>query len=553
MLEAFTAWPQEISAEYIRKGYWRGLTIGDIIDLAVKDYPAKEAIVSEHDRVTYTQLVERVNRLALGLLELGIRKGDRIIVQLPNWPEFLYLHYAAARIGAVNVMALPRHRGREIGHLLNFTEASAIAIPFHFKDFNYLDMVEELRLKCPRLKHIIVAGEEAPEETVSFNSMMNSTIGTKYPENYLEKFKPAATDVAFLLLTGGTTGFPKCVPRTHNDFICIYSSLAKLKDYSSERVFLVNLPLSHTAALGKCTNAAMVGAKLVLRATTRPEDTTVTIETEKVTDIMLVPSQVFDLLKILEQGNHNLNSLRLIEIGGSYTPPDLVRRLETRISGKVLNALGSSEGVHFTPRISDPLEVRAETVGRPCCQDDEFRIVDEEGVDVMPGTEGELCVRGPHCIRGYYKSQEESRKAFDNEGFYHTGDLAMIDKNGNIRITGRKKDLIIRGGENIGATEVEEILRLHLKVDDAAVVGMPDARLGEKVCAYIKPKDDLAISLEEVVIFLKEKGIAIYKLPERIELVPQFPLTNIGKVNKKALREDIATKLRKDKFNFGRQ
>ncbi|MDY6864116.1 MAG: AMP-binding protein [Thermodesulfobacteriota bacterium] len=546
MVETLTAWPKEFAAKYVRKGCWKGLTIGDIIDLAVRDYPGKEAVVSEQGRITYTQLAQRVNRLAIRLLELGIRKGDRIIVQLPNGPEFLYLHYAASKIGAVNVMALPRHRSREIGYLLNFTEASAIAIPCFFKDFNYLDMVEELRLKCPKLKYVIVSGEGIPDESVSFNDMVSGSTETKYPENYLEKFKPAATDVAFLLLTGGTTGFPKCVPRTHNDFICIYSSLARLKNYSSDRVFLVNLPLSHTAALGKCTNSCLAGATLVLRSTTRPEDTIAAIETEKVTDIMLVPTQVLDMLKLVEHSNRDLNSLRLIEIGGSYVSPDLVRRLEKKIRGTVLNALGSSEGVHFTPRISDPLEVRAETVGRPCCQEDEFRIVDEEGVDVMPGNEGELCIRSPHCIIGYYKNPEENRKAFDNEGFYHTGDLSMLDENKNIRITGRKKDLIIRGGENISAAEVEEVLCLHPKVDDVAVVGMPDGRLGEKVCAYIQPKEDRTINLKEVVNFLKENGIAIFKLPERIELIRKLPLTSIGKVDKKVLRADIENKIKKE-------
>ena len=226
---------------------------------------------------------------------------------------------------------------------------------------------------------------------------------------------------------------------------------------------------------------------------------------------------------------------------------ELVREIRAKLDCDVLNGYGMTEGLGNATRIDDPLEVTCETVGRPTCPGDDYRVVDEEGQERPPGQEGELIARGPCVFRGYYKAAEYNRKVFNGEGFFFTGDLATFDHQGNLRITGRQKDMILRGGENVSAEEIEELLIAHPKVEEAAVVGMPDERLGERVCAYLRPRRGQTVTLEEVVSFMREQEIASFKLPERIELVSELPLTPVGKVSKKVLREKIAHQLEEER------
>lgn len=537
--EEFTTWPKSLEEKYKSTGAWQGITIGDLLDRTAGKYPSKEALINGPTRLTYSQWNQSVNRIAIGLLEIGIKKGDKVIIQLPNIPEFIYVFFALTKIGAVPVNALIQHRNREIGYLLNLTESSGIIVPPEYKNFNYLKMIDELRPNLKHLKHVIVVADDTPPNTISLREILNKPFENKYPKDYLDKFKPAATDVAYFALSGGTTGYPKAIPRTHNDFICLNNAHIKLCNITTDSAFLVTLPVAHNIGLAFVIQSVLAGSKLVLLTGTKTEDILKIIQNEKISVTVFVPTLIGDILNFPDLDKYDLSSLSVVESGGAEAIPAMIRTLSSKIKGRVLNVFGMSEGVIFMPRLNDSIEVASETVGRPCCPQDEVRILDESGKEVPEGIEGELTVRGPHCFRGYFRDPEENKKSFNAEGFFYTGDLAVKRPDGNIKLVGRKKDMIIRGGENISAAEVEEILRSNEKIQDAAVVGMPDARLGEKVCAFIITRAGETITLDEVTAFLKTKNIAIFKFPERIEVVQHFPLTSVSKVDKKKLKEQL--------------
>jgi non-ribosomal peptide synthetase component E (peptide arylation enzyme) len=291
-------------------------------------------------------------------------------------------------------------------------------------------------------------------------------------------------------------------------------------------------------------NSALIyGEKLVLITGTGPEEILQTIERERISATFLVPTQAIAVINLPDLARFDLSSLKVVLCGAAHVPPELVRNIRSKLDCEVTNGYGMTEGLANATRVGDPLEVTCETVGRPICPGDEYRVVNEEGQVLPPGQEGELIARGPCIFRGYYKAAEYNRNAFNAEGFFFTGDLATFDHQGNLRITGRKKDMILRGGENISAEEIEELLITHPQVEEAAVVGMPDERLGERVCAYLRTRPGQTVTLEEAVSFLREQGIASFKFPERVELINEFPLTPVGKVSKKTLRERITREI----------
>ena len=544
VIEGFTPFPEDLVKEWTTKGYWPGLTTGDILDKAVRTVPDKEAIVDEERRVTYKELALKVDRMALKLLELGIKKDDIVTVQLPNWAEFVYLFFGLNRIGAIGLMALPQHRRREMYHLLELSGSVAWVIPKEYRGFDYIKMVEEIRPSLPGLKHILVTRGEPPTGMISLDHILEERLEDKYPAGYLQNFKPDPNEVAVILLSGGTTDLPKGVPRTHNDYIHNISAFNRLWNRTSVESLFLNIPIAHNIGLGiGVVSSVLTGSTLVLHTSTKAEDVLKAIEQEKIAITFLVPTQVVDLLNFPQLSTYNLSSLRVIGSGAANVAPELVRGIRDKIGCHIINAFGMTEGPCLLTRLDDPLEVLCETVGRPCCPEDEVKIVDEAGREVPPGVEGELIARGPHTFRGYYKAPEKNKQDFNEEGFFFTGDLATLDPNGNYRITGRKKDMIIRGGENISAVEIEQLLLTHAMIENVAVVAMPDPRLGEKVCAFIKTKGGVKVTFEEIITFLKGKEMAAFKLPERIEFVSEFPMTQVGKISKKDLREIIAQKL----------
>ncbi|MEE8473656.1 MAG: AMP-binding protein [Dehalococcoidia bacterium] len=542
-LDGFTPWPEKLAREYKAKGYWPDQTIPEVLEPWFRKTPDRVAIVDETSRVTYGELGSITHRLSLAMLELGVKKEDRVLLQLPNWAEFFYFYFGLMKFGAIPVMAIPHLRSVELGHLMGLTDPVAMAIPPSYRGFDYIALAEELRRQFPKLAHIIVVRGQAPPGMHSLDDLLGKVEAANYPPNYLDRLKPDPDDVAFILHTGGTTGLPKGVCRTHNDFLSNYNTYQRHWGWGPDTVNLSNLPVELNASLGRATNCLLVGGKEVVITSTTPEAMIQAIETEGVNDMLPVPTQGVDLLNLPDLEQHDLSALKRMYCGVGVFTADQLRTLRDRMGCQILRAYGMTEGPTLRSRPTDTLEEVIERIGPPCCEVDEFKIVDEEGNEVPRGQEGELLAQGPHVIRGYYKAPEENQRSFDRDGFFRTGDNAFIDEKGYIRLTGRKKDWIRRGGQTIIPLEIEDPLISHPKIENAAAVGMPDPRLGERTCIYIQPRPGQSITLEEVTQYLQEKGLAKYKLPERIELVSQMPLTGHGKVDKKPLREAIAQKL----------
>jgi 2,3-dihydroxybenzoate-AMP ligase len=537
-------WSEERIHEYIVKGYWHGTTIGEILNSTAEKHPEKVALVDEKERVTYRQIMEKVGRLALGFLTLGIRKGDRVIIQLPNWVECVYSLFALSKIGALPVLVLRQHRTKEIGFFADLTEATGIIIPKRFRDFDYIEMVEQLRPRLPSLKYTITVGGKGPPWTASLSGLLDESYEEKDSSSPLVEYKPGPKDIAFLLTTGGTTALSKVVPHTHNTIICYTFDGIAVTGVGSNSVYLLNQSWSHMGGLMRTLGALVSGGTLILNNRYSPEEILELIHREKVTNIQMVPTIALDIINYPELTRYNLNSLKVVECGAARLEPEVARKIMAKLCPKLTNGYGGTEGMHSRSRLDDPLEVTCNTVGKPTCPGAEIKIIDDKGEMLPPGKEGELLWRGPEITTHYYRNPGETKEAFDSQGFFHTGDIAVIDGEGNLRIIGRKKEMIMRGAENISPLEIEELLAQHPKVAGIAVIGIPDFRLGEKVCACIKPKAGEEISFEEVVAFLKSKGLANFKLPEKMELIDEFPLTPMLKISKRELKEQIIQKLR---------
>jgi 2,3-dihydroxybenzoate-AMP ligase len=546
MLEGFTAWPTDLAERYRRNGYWSDRTLGEHLDAWVEAYGHREAIVSGEQRVTYRTLRQRVDRLALHLLRLELEPGDRIVVQLGNVPEFVYLYFACAKIGVLPVMALPPHRFAEISYLARFSRAAAYAAPARTKGFDYLQLAREVRRAVPTLRRVLVVGEAGEEEAVSFADLLADPIEQRESPDRLAAVRPDPGDVALFLLSGGTTGLPKLIPRTHNDYEYNSRATGAVCGIGSDTVYLVVLPISHNFPLASpgLQSVLQAGGRVVLTDSTEPTDVFALIERERVTHTALVPALAIRWMEAPERVHFDLSSLRVLQVGGAKLNAEPARRIRPTLGCQLQQVFGMAEGLINYTRLDDPEREIVETQGRPCSPDDEFRVVDDEDRDVPPGEPGHLLTRGPYTIRGYWNAPEHNRRAFTADGYYRTGDVVRLDRSGNLVVEGREKDMINRGGEKISAEEIENLILGHPRVFNVAVVAMPDPILGERTCAYVIPKPGASLTLQELVSFLEQQRIATFKLPERLEVVDSFPLTSVGKVSKKELREDIARKLK---------
>ncbi len=553
MLPGANPFPEEFVQLYYQNKWWSGITLGEMLDRTSEIYPHKEAFVGDGLRLTYRELREWTDRAAIAFLELGIGKLDRVLLQIPNWPEFVFSYYGLHKIGAIPVMCLPRFSQREIEHFCEITEAKAWIVPLQFEKIDYRQMIEAVRSSKSLLKHILIIehmdkiNESLPHGTLSFNGLLKGVDLKRYPKDHLKSFRPDPEEICHLMPTGGTTGLPKLVARTHNDFLCNVDFRAKAWERSPHDITLIATPLTHNMAIEVSMNPTfLTGGKVVIISSTRPKDILEAIEREKVTTMILAVAQIQQIVDLPELERYDLSSLKVIGSGGSYMPPETILKVYERIKCKFYNVFGMSEGPCTQTRYQDPEEAVLYTVGWPICPYDEFKVIDANGKELPQGKEGELVARGPCIFRGYYKGEADNREAFTSDGFFRTGDIAKFDENGRLLITGRKKDIIIRGGENISAREVEDLIRKYPKVSEVAAVGMPDPILGERVCAFIKPKKGEIITFEEIISYLKEQKTSVLYLPERIEVIEEMPFTNVGKVDKKRLKEEIRVKLKQE-------
>jgi 2,3-dihydroxybenzoate-AMP ligase len=543
-IQGFEPYKLEDVERYVKYRWWLGLTWGDMFDKATDLYPRKEGLVDDTARFTYRELREKVDRLAIGFMGLGIKERDFVLLQLPNWHEFIFAFFALQKIGAIVVLLVARHGLSEINYLSSLTHPVAWIGPDHYKNTEYLAMVQQAMKENKELRHLISV--RSPENT-AFTPLEGLIEGSELTKSSLKTLaarRPDPMEVSIILPTGGTTGLPKAVPRTHNDYIASVEYHTRAWEVTCNDTMLTAAPVSHAQAIHNCVGGAFFHcAKYVLTDSTDAADICKVIEREKVTAFPTVPALVHRIVSMENLKDYDLSSLTRIYAGGAPSTPELVKSVYEKVGCKFVNALGSSEGPAAMSRLDADLETICNTVGEKDCPYAQVKIVDQDLQELPPNKEGELLTKGPNIFNGYFKSEEENRSVFTQDRFFRTGDLAKIDESGIITITGRIKETILRGGETLSAIGIERLVSSHQAVADVAVIGMPDKALGERICAYVKLKDGASLSLEELIAYLRGIGASVLQLPERLELIDSIPLTKVGKADKKVLKEDIQRKL----------
>jgi 2,3-dihydroxybenzoate-AMP ligase len=544
MLEHCVPWPQPIADRYRQLGVWRDETIDEAIARAAQRTPDKIAIIAQQARITYGELVEGSERLADGLYDAGLRAGDRIVVQLPNHPEFAMLYLAASKLGVMPVMALPAHRDAEIGFFLEHSGAVGYAIAPSYRNFDYIEMARRLEEHQPSLKFVLMSGDVAIEEAgfLSIRKLIENRAARR------PHFRANPFDVALFLVSGGTTGLPKLIPRTHADYLYNARAMNEVCEIDSSTVMLVAIPVSHNFGLAApgLMGTLLGNGAVVLLDSAAPDDILATIERERVTCMPGVPALYISLTERQQITRRDLSSLRQIIAGGAKFLPASAKLALQVFGCRVQQVLGMAEGFITATSLDDPEAAVLETVGTPVSPYDEFRLVDEAGREVAYGEVGELLVRGPYTIRGYYKAAEHNRRAFTEDGFYRTGDMLLQDHSRRLVVTGRVKDMINRAGEKVSAEEVENLVIDHPKISAAALVPIADPVVGERGCLFVVCEQGETIGLSEIVAHLEQKRVAKYKFPERLEVVDSFPTTAVGKIAKKVLRERIERTLSRE-------
>jgi 2,3-dihydroxybenzoate-AMP ligase/mycobactin salicyl-AMP ligase len=543
--EGFIPYDAEKAALYNRRRWWLGLTLGDMFDKTSDLYPEREALVGEGKRYTWSQLRDTVDRMAYNLLQEGFQPGDTVLLQLPNWPEFVISYFALQKAGLVMVLLTVNHTAREIAHLANLTQPKGWIVPDRYRKIDFLPLIEQVREENPTLNKVILIGRELPEGCLGFDDLTETEADPQEIQRILEQSRPDPGEVCQILPSGGTTGLPKGAPRTHNDYICNIEYKSRAWDINPTDTCLVVATVGHNLALLVCVTASVFhGAKIIMLDSTYPEDFCKAVQAEEVTCTGLVPTLISRIVKFEKLGDFDLSSFKKVYVGAANSPPELVREVEDKIGARYINAFGMVEGPVSQSRPDDPPEVRYGTIGRPCCPYDEIVTLDGDGNKTPQGVEGELAARGPGVFTGYLNNPQANKKEFTPDGYFRTGDLATIDEVGRIRITGRIKDIIIRGGENIAARDVEDLISEHPHVEYVAAVGMPDPDLGEQICAYVKPSQGKKIAHDDIITHLNNIKAAKTLFPARTEVVEEIPLTAAGKADKKILKKDIEEKMR---------
>jgi 2,3-dihydroxybenzoate-AMP ligase len=530
MLAGVVPFPPEYAQRWREKGYWRDKSLAEEFAVCFRLFKDRIFLVDGEKQYTYSDVDRLSDNLALNLLELGLKPLDRVVPTLPNCAEFVILYFALQKIGCIPIAALATHRYAEISQFVKLSGAAMCVYPERQGDFEFEPMIQRVKAENPSLKFCL--------SLVALRSLIGrEPAGGKAD---LKKIEIDPTDPCIFQLSGGTTGIPKLIPRTHNDYAYNSKTAAPVCGVTQDSVLLLALPIAHNLPLA-CPGIQgyfFQGGKVVLSPTTRPEEMLRLAQQHRVTHIKVVPALLIRLINDPSISRFDLSSVRLIQSGGQRMQPEVRLRTHQLIpSCFVQENFGMSEGMLFFVRLDDPQEVKLETCGRPICPDDEVRLVDDDGREVADGEVGELTCRGPYTLRGYYGVPEYNAKQFTPDGFYCSGDLMRKHPSGNYVVEGRKKDLINRGGEKISAEEIENLILSHPAVQNVACVPVPDPNLGEKMCACVVLKKNSRLELKELVEFLKDKEIAKFKLPERLLVCDDFPVSTFGKVSKKVLSE----------------
>lgn len=530
-------------AAYRQQGLWGDASLADYWQQTARAMPDKIAVVDNHGAsYTYSALNHAASCLANWMLAKGIESGDRIAFQLPGWCEFTVIYLACLKIGAVSVPLLPSWREAELVWVLNKCQAKMFFAPTLFKQTRPVDLILPLQNQLPQLQQIVGVDKLAPatsslslSQIIADNTSLTTAITTHGDE------------LAAVLFTSGTEGLPKGVMLTHNNILASERAYCARLNLTWQDVFMMPAPLGHaTGFLHGVTAPFLIGARSVLLDIFTPDACLALLEQQRCTCMLGATPFVYDLLNVLEKQPADLSALRFFLCGGTTIPKKVARECQQR-GIKLLSVYGSTESSpHAVVNLDDPLSRFMHTDGYAAAGV-EIKVVDDARKTLPPGCEGEEASRGPNVFMGYFDEPELTARALDEEGWYYSGDLCRMDEAGYIKITGRKKDIIVRGGENISSREVEDILLQHPKIHDACVVAMPDERLGERSCAYVVLKaPHHSLSLEEVVAFFSRKRVAKYKYPEHIVVIEKLPRTTSGKIQKFLLRKDIMRRLTQD-------
>lgn len=530
-------------AAYRQQGLWGDASLADYWQQTARAMPDKIAVVDNHGAsYTYSALDHAASCLANWMLAKGIESGDRIAFQLPGWCEFTVIYLACLKIGAVSVPLLPSWREAELVWVLNKCQAKMFFAPTLFKQTRPVDLILPLQNQLPQLQQIVGVDKLAPatsslslSQIIADNTSLTTAITTHGDE------------LAAVLFTSGTEGLPKGVMLTHNNILASERAYCARLNLTWQDVFMMPAPLGHaTGFLHGVTAPFLIGARSVLLDIFTPDACLALLEQQRCTCMLGATPFVYDLLNVLEKQPADLSALRFFLCGGTTIPKKVARECQQR-GIKLLSVYGSTESSpHAVVNLDDPLSRFMHTDGYAAAGV-EIKVVDDARKTLPPGCEGEEASRGPNVFMGYFDEPELTARALDEEGWYYSGELCRMDEAGYIKITGRKKDIIVRGGENISSREVEDILLQHPKIHDACVVAMSDERLGERSCAYVVLKaPHHSLSLEEVVAFFSRKRVAKYKYPEHIVVIEKLPRTTSGKIQKFLLRKDIMRRLTQD-------
>ena len=527
-------WPQALAARYRQQGYWRDQPLTHSLEQQATARGEAIAVICGEREISYAELNQQAGNLAARLIAAGLRPGDTALVQLPNVAEFYAVFFALLKAGVVAINALFNHRQLELyGYAEQIRPKLLIAARTHAL-FNDDRFIGTLRQRHPELGHHLLLGEG--QIAHSLEHWLNHAV-THPPQ-----WQPTATsDVAFFQLSGGSTGTPKLIPRTHNDYDYSVRASAELCALSPHSRYLCALPAGHNFPLSSpgALGVFHAGGCVIMASSPEPLACFALIERHAVTMTALVPAAVALWLQAAANHRHALRSLRLLQVGGASFAEAQARMVPAVLGCALQQVFGMAEGLVNYTRLDDDPETIFTTQGRPLCPDDEVRIIDEHGQQLPPGASGTLAVRGPYTVRGYFNSPAHNAQVFDDEGFYLSGDLVLRDANGNLKVVGRVKDQINRGGEKIAAAEIEQLLLQHPEISQAAVVAQPDPALGEKSCAFVVSSNPPP-SPPLLRRFLLELGVAAYKLPDHFQFLATMPLTAVGKIDKHSLRQQLS-------------
>jgi non-ribosomal peptide synthetase component E (peptide arylation enzyme) len=525
----------ELLDRYTGSGHWRAETFYDVLRRRAAEHPERVALVDRDRRVTYGELRDRVDCTAAHLAALGIGPGDVVTIQLPNWAEFACVFFAAERVGAVANQIGPDFRSREVEYILRFSESRAYVCPAAFKGFDHVAMIEELRPRLPDLRHVAVLGGGRRPGILALDDL----VGGAPPPTDVKLAPLGPNDVMRMAFTSGTTGNPKGVIHSVNTTLPTCRTLNDDMGVTPGEVFLVYLPLGLNWGYLTLLQAILAGARAVLLDQFSAGAALDLIERERVTFIPTAPASIIAMLNDPDLGRRDLTSLRVVITGGASCPLETIREYRARMRGHLIELYGMLEtGFHTYTRLTDDPEAVAGTVGRPAAGMG-VRLIDADGRDVPAGAEGEIAAQGPWVHLGYHRNPAANAELFTADGWFRTGDLGQLEPSGNLRIVGRLKEMINRGGKKFFPREIEEILYTHPKILHAAIVGVPDPRLGERNCLCVIPRPGQAITLDEIVAFLRDQ-VATYKLPEMLEIVDELPFTPTGKIQRHVLARRMA-------------